>query len=75
MCAKYRRAGLSPETKKVIARAFGKLSIDTIGTKKVLNERLGQLDFEELRALMVAHSCELKDLVDRIWAHIQGKSR
>jgi hypothetical protein len=74
-CSTFKRKGFSRQTDKLIAEAFGKLAIDTIDNKKVLNERLCQLNYDELRALMVAHSCELSELSDRVWAHIQGKSR
>jgi len=53
-----------------------KLDFDSIGTIKVLNQRLSELSFEELRFLLSRYNCELQDLLDRIWAiNCLGKSK
>lgn len=66
---------MNTETQKMIAQAFGKLDIEMIDTKEILNERLGKLEYTELQALMRANCCELKDLTARVWAHMTRQWR
>ena len=74
---KYKRAGgLSPATKKTVARALGKLGLQTVGSQATMMERLGKLTFDELRALCAAYDCELSQLDQKMYANlIAGKSR
>ena len=74
---KYKRAGgLSPETKKTVARALGKLGLQTVGSAATMMERLGELTYDELRALCAAYDCELSQLDRKMYANlIAGKSR
>ena len=77
MCRKYKAAGrLSAPTRKTVARVLGKLGLETIGSQKTMMERLGDLTFDELRALCTAYECELSKLDQRMYANlIAGKSR
>ena len=44
------------------------IGADSIGTKEVLNQRLGELTFCELQFLLNEYNCCLVDLVDKMWS-------
>jgi hypothetical protein len=44
-----------------------KLGLDTVGTIDVLNERIGELDDDEIRFLMTKYNVSLSDLVIKMW--------
>ena len=53
-----------------------KLGLDSVGTLDVLDRRMSELDFEEIRLLMVQYHCTLEEIVDKVWAvECLGKTR
>lgn len=53
-----------------------KLALNSVGTIKVLENRMIDLSFDELRTLMISYNCSLNELIDKIWSvECLGKTR
>lgn len=59
-----------------IVEIRNKLALNSVGTIKVLENRMSELSFDELRTLMISYNCTLNDLIDKIWSvDCLGKTR
>jgi len=43
------------------------LALDSAGTREVVEERLGELNYDELRTLLVVYGVSLAELGEKIW--------
>jgi len=58
---------MNAEKQRAIRAILAKLGIESVGSERVVAQRLGDLSCADLRTLIVVYECSLGDLAGRLW--------